>query len=128
MPRLFSYSDFAGGSEKVRAYADKHTPVIICNSDAERDKMFSVKVRIGMNIKHPNAAEHHFEYIQLWNLETLIAEVRLQRGSFGNDPIQIETDFRLIPKVSLRLTAVAYCNRHGLWKSEELYIRVYDKN
>jgi len=128
MPRLFSYNDFAGGNDKVRNYADKHTPVIICDSETERGKQFSVKVRIGMNIKHPNTPDHHFEYIQLWNLETLVGEVRLQRNSFGDNPVQIEAGFNLIPKVSLRLTALAYCNKHGLWKSEEFYIRIYDKS
>ena len=128
MPRLFTYTDFAGGSDKVKAYADKHTPVIICDMEAERDTPFQAKVRIGMSIKHPNTSEHHFEYIQLWNLETLVGEVKLSCGSYGNNPIQIETVFTFIPKVSMRLTALAYCNKHGLWRSEEIFIKVYDKS
>jgi len=124
MPRLFSFDDFANGSEKVRSYADKHSPVIICESEAERNKPFRVKVKIGKSIKHPNAKDHHYEYIQLWNLETLIGEVKLQRASFGDDPVHIEADFTFIPKVSLRLTALAYCNKHGLWRSEEVFVKV----
>ncbi|HCT94222.1 MAG: hypothetical protein A2X19_08790 [Bacteroidetes bacterium GWE2_39_28] len=124
MPRLFSYVDFAGGSDKVRNYADKHSPVIICNSEAERNTPFKVKVRIGTNAKHPNAPDHHYEYIQLWNLETLVGEVKLQRSSYGDNPVHIEADFTIIPKVSLRLTAVAYCNKHGLWRSEEVFVKV----
>ncbi|MDO9680017.1 MAG: desulfoferrodoxin family protein [Bacteroidales bacterium] len=124
MPRLFSYVDFAGGSDKVRNYADKHSPVIICNSEAERNTPFKVKVRIGTNVKHPNAPDHHYEYIQLWNLETLVGEVKLQRSSYGDNPVHIEADFTIIPKVSLRLTAVAYCNKHGLWRSEEVFVKV----
>ena len=124
MPRLFSYVDFAGGSDKVRNYADKHSPVIICNSEAERNTPFKVKVRIGTNAKHPNAPDHHYEYIQLWNLETLVGEVKLQRSSYGDNPVHIEADFTIIPKVSLRLTALAYCNKHGLWRSEEVFVKV----
>ncbi|MDP3453153.1 MAG: desulfoferrodoxin family protein [Bacteroidales bacterium] len=124
MPRLFAYKDFAGASEKVRGYADKHSPVIICESVTERDKPFRVKVVIGKSIKHPNAKDHHFEYIQLWNLETLIGEMKLQRASFGDNPVHIETEFIFIPKVSLRLTAMAYCNKHGLWQSEEIFVKV----
>ncbi len=124
MPRLFSYDQFAEGSEKVRIYADKHSPVIICSDRAERNMPFSVKVRIGREIKHPNARDHHFEYIQLWNLETLLGEVKLQRASYGDDPVHIEAQFNFIPKVSMRLTAIAYCNKHGLWQSEEVFVKV----
>jgi superoxide reductase len=126
MPRLFTYNNFATGSDKVRLYADKHSPVIICESEtvAVKNKPFKVRVKIGKTIKHPNTPEHHFEYVQLWNLETLVGEVRLQRASYGDQPIQIETDFTFIPKISLRLTAVAYCNKHGLWQSEEVFIPI----
>ncbi len=126
MPRLFSYSDFKDGSESVKTYADKHSPVIICPTSTQRDLPFSVKVQIGRSVKHPNAVDHHYEYIQLWNLETLISQVQLQRSSFGDDPVHIEVQFNFIPKVSLRLTALAYCNKHGLWKSEEVFVKVYD--
>ncbi len=126
MPRLFSYNQFASGSDVVKAYADKHSPVIICDKQAKRDKPFRVKVRIGRNVMHPNAPDHHYEYIQLWNLETLVSEVRLQRSSFGDQPVQIEAEFIFIPKVSLHLTALAYCNQHGLWMSEEVDVQVTD--
>lgn len=124
MPKLFSYNDFSNGSDTVRKYADKHSPVIICEDHAEYNKPFYVTVRIGRSVMHPNAQDHHFQYIQLWNLETLVGEVKLQRTSYGDDPVHIEAHFVIIPKISLRLTALAYCNKHGLWKSEEHYIKV----
>ncbi|HNW49333.1 MAG: desulfoferrodoxin family protein [Bacteroidales bacterium] len=127
MPRLFTYNEFENGSEKVRQYADKHSPVIICESTAERNKPFRVKVKIGKSVKHPNAPDHHYEYIQLWNLETLVGEIKLQRSSFGDLPVHIEAEFTIIPKTSLRLTALAYCNKHGLWQSEELFIPVTEE-
>ncbi|MDD2420017.1 MAG: desulfoferrodoxin family protein [Bacteroidales bacterium] len=124
MPRLFSYNDFAGGSEIVRSYADKHSPVVICDGQANYNQPFTVKVRIGKTVKHPNSQEHHFRYIQLWNLETLVGEVKLKREDYGDDPVHIEVPFSITPKVSLRLTALAYCNKHGLWKSEEIFVKV----
>jgi len=126
MPRLFTFSDFAARSETVRTYADKHTPVIICEPEAQRDKDFVVKVRIGTKAKHPNTSVHHFVYIQLWNLETLVGEARLDTAALGNEPLQIEVPFTVQPAVSLRLTALAYCNKHGLWKSEEHFVKVRD--
>lgn len=127
MPRLFTYNEFENGSDKVRQYADKHSPVIICESTAERNKPFRVKVKIGKSVKHPNAPDHHYEYIQLWNLETLVGEIKLQRSSFGDLPVHIEAEFTIIPKTSLRLTALAYCNKHGLWQSEELFVPVTEE-
>jgi len=124
MPRLFSYDHFAGGSESVRAFANKHSPVIICDTETQRNKPFNVKVRIGKTVKHPNSPEHHYQYIQLWNLETLIATIKLERASFGDLPIHIEANFTFVPKVSLRLRALAYCNKHGLWQSEEVFVKV----
>lgn len=124
MPRLFSYDNFANGSETVRVFADKHSPVIICDTEAKRNEPFNVKVKIGMNVRHPNTPEHHYEYIQLWNLETLIATVKLQRSSFGDLPIHVEANFTFVPKVSLRLIALAYCNQHGLWQSKEVFVKV----
>jgi superoxide reductase len=124
MPRLFTYKDFSGCSNKVLTYADKHTPVVTCDSGTKANEPFTVKVRIGISVKHPNSQDHHFRYIQLWNLETLVGEMYLQRESYGDQPVQIEASFTFIPKVSLRLKALAYCNQHGLWQSEEVYVKV----
>lgn len=126
MPRLFSSADFKSECIKVKQYADKHTPVVICDDNALRGKPFKVKVKIGTSVKHPNALDHHYQYIQLWNLETLVGEIKLQRASYGDGPIFIEVDFTIIPKVSMRLLALAYCNQHGLWRSEEVFVKVKD--
>lgn len=126
MPRQFSYNDFANSSQTVQDFANKHSPVIICDTKAKRNEPFTVKVKIGKTIKHPNSPEHHYQYIQLWNLETLIATINLERASFGDQPIHVEANFTFTPKVSLRLKALAYCNQHGLWQSEEVFVKVID--
>lgn len=126
MPRMFSYSEFKGGNDDVKIYADKHSPVITCEPDALRDTKFKVNVRIGKTIAHPNKVDHHFEYIQLWDLETLLAEAHFSGTTFGSSPIMIEVDFYVVPSVSMRLKALAYCNKHGLWESEEVFVKVAD--
>jgi len=122
MPRIFSFNDFKSQTPKVLAYADKHAPLILCAPVATRGQAFSVKVRIGTNQKHPNTADHHFCYIQLWDLERLAAVYSFDHRTFGDNPLQIEATFTLIPQRSLRLTAMAYCNKHGLWQSEEVFV------
>jgi superoxide reductase len=124
MPRIFTYSDFADKATAVKTYADKHTPVILCEAATPRGTLFCVKVRIGMEAAHPVTPAHHFTYVQLWNLETLVGEVRLEPKAFHQSPLQVEVAFFLQPHVSLRLTALAYCNKHGLWRSEERFVKV----
>lgn len=126
MPQIFSYNRFKNGNEKVRAYADKHSPVVICPHTAIRNEKFKVNVRIGRTVAHPNKVDHHFEYIQLWNLETLLAEARFSDTTFGGLLIMVEFDFYVVPLVSMKLKALAYCNKHGLWESEEIFIKVTD--
>ena len=122
MPRIFSYNDFKGQTTKVLAYADKHAPVVLCAPVAERGRTFSVQVRIGTNEKHPNTEEHHFCYVQLWDLERLVAAYSFDHRTLGDKPLQIEVSFTVIPQRSLRLTAMAYCNKHGLWQSKEVFV------
>ena len=125
MPRIFSLAKFANYSDKVKQYADKHSPIITCEEIAVRDQPFKVKVRIGINTKHPNTLEHHYEYIQLWTFEKIIGEYRVVQSAFGEGH-HIETEFTVIPKLNMQLTAMAYCNKHGLWQSEEVFIKVID--
>lgn len=126
MPKIFTENSFLQSSDIVNTYADKHTPIIFCDTTAIRNKKMRVKVTIGNQHMHPNTNDHYFTYIQLWSLEKLIAEVRFQSGAFGCKPMKPEVDFYIVPQVSLHLTAMAYCTKHGLWKSEEVYVKVTD--
>lgn len=126
MPRIFTYNEFSTGESSVQAYADKHSPVITCAPNAARNQKLKVNVRIGKTVAHPNTKEHYFNCIRLWNLETMLAEAHFSAGAFGSEPLQAEVDFYVVPKVSMRLTAQAYCTKHGLWESEEVFVKVTD--
>ncbi len=126
MPRIFCYNEFKDGNDEVKAYADKHSPVITCSPSAIRDAKLKVNVRIGRTVAHPNKTDHHFVYIQLWDLETLLAEAHFTSTTFGCSPVMVEVDFYVVPAVSMRLKALAYCNKHGLWESEEVFVKVAD--
>jgi len=128
MPRIFTYNSFKNDRPRVRIYADKHTPVVLCAPEAKRGELFPITVRIGINEKHPNTPDHHFCYVQLWDLETIIGEVRLEHSALGANPLQTEVLFTVIPQRSLRLTALAYCNKHGLWQSEEVFVHAPEYN
>ena len=126
MPRIFSYREFKDGNNEVKVYADKHSPIITCDSSAVRGVKIKVNVRIGITVAHPNEVDHRFEYVQLWDLETLLVEAHFSSTTFGDSPTMVEVDFYVVPSISMRLKVLAYCNKHGLWESEEVFVKVTD--
>jgi len=126
MPRVFSPVHIDKEEKEVRKdYFDRHTPVLICDSQAKEGEKFKVKVRMGTEYHHPDDPDHFIKYIQLWNRETFLAEAHFSPGALGNLPGQAEVDFYIVPgAVSLNLSAMAVCTKHGLWQSESKEIRI----
>jgi superoxide reductase len=42
-------------------------------------------------------------------------------GSAAN---KAEVDFYVVPTKKMKLTALAYCTKHGLWQSDEIVVEV----
>jgi len=126
MPRVFNPVDISQEEKEVRKdYFDRHTPVIECDAFAKEGEKFRVKVRLGSEYNHPDDADHHIKYIQLWNRETFLAEVHFAPGVLGSKAEQAEVDFYITPgPVSMNLSAMAVCTKHGLWQSESKEISV----
>jgi superoxide reductase len=125
MPRLFQAVDISKEEKELRKdYFDRHAPVIICDSIAHKGEKFKVKVRMGTEYQHPDDADHYISFIQLWNHETFLAETHFGPGVMGNQPNQVEVDFYIVPKVSMILTALSNCTKHGLWQSEPREVKV----
>lgn len=78
----------------VDASKEKHVPIIQGN-----------KVIIG-SVEHPMADEHYIEFIEATNENKQVAKVFLKPNS------KPEAEFCFKP-----ISARAYCNLHGLWKS-----------
>jgi superoxide reductase len=126
MPRIFKVTDIEQEEKEIRKdYFDRHTPVIICADEVKKGEKFLVKVRVGTDYVHPDDFNHHINFIQLWNRETLLAETRFLPGTFGNKPNNPEVDFYIVaPEVSPNLTAMCLCTQHGLWSSEPKAVKV----
>jgi superoxide reductase len=126
MPRVFSASDIEKEEKEVkRDYLDRHMPHVICEDSVNKGEVFEVKVRMGENYAHPDDHDHFITMIQLWNRETLLAEARYTAGVYGNKPSHTEVDFYIVaPEVSMNLTAMAVCTKHGLWQSQEKAVKV----
>ncbi|MFW6327310.1 MAG: desulfoferrodoxin family protein, partial [Bacteroidota bacterium] len=105
-------------------YFDRHTPRIICDKTAKRNEKFRVKIQVGDFFQHPDDPDHYISFVQLWNRETFLAEAHFTPGGLGNMPGNVEVDFYIVPKLSMNLSVLINCTKHGLWQSESKEIKV----
>ncbi len=127
MPRVFKPVDISKEEKEVKKdYFDRHTPHVFCEEVAKRGEKFRVKVKMGDEYNHPDDPDHYISYIQLWNRETFIAEAHFSPGVLGNQPNHVEVDFYIVPLISMNLSAMAVCTKHGLWQSDSREVKVID--
>jgi len=110
--------------EAKKDYFDRHTPFIYCDNDAKKGEKFIVKIKIGDQYPHPDDFDHFIKYVQLWNNETLLGETYFTAGTMGSQPGNVEVDFYIVPQRKMKLTAMSYCTKHGLWQSQAKEISV----
>lgn len=110
--------------EAKKDYIDRHSPFIHCEKTAVKNEKFKVKVKVGNEYKHPDDFDHYIIYVQLWDREKMLTQTDFVAGVLGNEAGQIETDFYIVPTKSLKLTATAYCSKHGLWQSDVVEVEV----
>ena len=83
------------------ASAEKHVPAVTVEGEL-------VKVQVGSAV-HPMLEEHHIEWIYL----------ELENGGFRKDLVPGEAPEAAFHTGGAKPVAVyAYCNLHGLWKTE----------
>lgn len=80
--------------------AESHLPVVI------RVDVYNVKVSVGTKL-HPSLANHHIEFIYL---ET-------QRGGCIRYVEPEQEPYATFSSLGTPIAAYAYCNIHGLWKT-----------
>src|SRR5512133_273085 len=126
MPRVFIATNIEKEDKEVkRDYLDRHMPHVICPDTVKRGEKFEIKIVLGDQYPHPDEPDHFITVIQLWNRETLLAEARYTAGVYGNKPSHFEVDFHIVaPEVSMNLSAMAVCTKHGLWQSEDKLVKV----
>lgn len=111
--------------EAKRDYIDRHSAFVSIVGEAKKGEKTVVKIKVGEEYLHPDEFDHYISYIQLWDGETMLAQANYSAGALGNAPSQVENDFYIVPtKNKMKLTAIAYCTKHGLWQSDELIVEV----
>lgn len=111
--------------EAKRDYIDRHSAFVHVDGKAQKGEKYKVKVQVGEEYQHPDDFDHYISYVQLWDGEKLLAQTNFTAGALGSAPSQVEVDYYIVPgKSSLKLTATAFCTKHGLWQSDEKVVEV----
>jgi superoxide reductase len=109
---------------------EKHVPVIEAPEKVNAGEAFAVKVSVGKEVSHPNTTEHFIESITLYfKPDDGKFAVEIGRADFSAHGASAEgpnkgcafTEPAALFSVKLNasgtLTAMSYCNIHGLWES-----------
>ena len=112
--------------------AEKHVPVIEGPDQAAVAQTVNFEVSVGKQIAHPNTTEHHIRYLEVYFLPSG-EKFPYQLGRFEfnahGDSVQGPNTSTVFsePKAVISfktaksgtVMATAYCNIHGLWRSEK---------
>jgi superoxide reductase len=125
-------ADFKDLLQSADWKTEKHAPVITGPDKINKGQVLEVEVSVGKQIAHPNTTEHHIKFIELYFLATGEKfPAQLARFEFNahGESVQGPNTSTIFsePKATLVfrteksgvIMAIAYCNIHGLWKSEK---------
>jgi superoxide reductase len=111
---------------------EKHVPVIEAPAKVKAGEAFQVEVSVGKEIAHPNKAEHYIGWIKLFftpeggkfAIEVADFDFAVHGDSMNPDkPGPVFAEPFGVTKIKLAkagtLTALSYCNLHGLWESSK---------
>jgi len=110
--------------EAKKDYIDRHSPFLHCSNSAVKGEQFKVKVKVGNEFVHPDDFDHYIAYVQLWDGENMLAQTNFTAGALGSAAGHVEVDFYIVPTKKMKLTAMAFCTKHGLWQSDEFVVTV----
>lgn len=125
--KINTYVDIATlDKEAKKDYIDRHSAFVHCASTAKKGDKFKVNVKVGDEYVHPDDFDHYISFVQLWNGENMLAQANFSAGVLGNNPGHVEVDFYIVPTKNMKLMAMAFCTKHGLWQSNEVVVEVTD--
>ncbi|NPA16628.1 class II SORL domain-containing protein [Persephonella sp.] len=126
MPKVNTYVDISEVEKEAKKdFIDRHSPFVHVEGEAVKGQKLKVKVKVGNEYSHPDDFDHYIAYVQLWDGDTLLGQATFTPGTLGNERGQVEVDFYIVPKSDkLKLNAMSYCTKHGLWQSEYVEVEV----
>ena len=125
MPNINKYTDIDEVERESRKdYIDRHSPFIDAPENVKSGDSFIVTVTMGKEYAHPADDDHYISQISLFNGETMLSSANLLPSIVSGEKSNIQVSFRLIAHKNMKLTAVAYCTKHGLWTNDPVSIKV----
>ncbi|MDR2639264.1 MAG: dethiobiotin synthase [Helicobacteraceae bacterium] len=127
MPNINAYVELSPEEKEAKKdYIDRHSPFITVAPNAKVGEKLAVNVRLGKNYTHPDDTDHYINEIKLFDRETLLATATLLSGINGGhgNKGQAEVTFFIVPQKNLKLVALSYCTKHGLWQSDPAEVAV----
>jgi superoxide reductase len=126
MPKINKYVDIdTVEREAKKDLIDRHSPFIHCEDTAKAGEMFPITVKMGNEYTHPDDFDHYIANMSLFNGETLLTRADFTPGALGNVKSHATVTFNIVPTTKkLKLTAQAYCTKHGIWESTEKEVEV----
>ncbi|MCV6608855.1 MAG: desulfoferrodoxin family protein [Campylobacterales bacterium] len=112
--------------EAKKDYIDRHSPFVYCQDSGTKGEKFPVKVVVGKEYTHPDDFDHYIAEVKLFDGETQIAgscHFAGQNGGQGEKG-NLEVVFNVVPQKNMKLRALAYCTKHGIWQSDEVKVAV----
>ncbi|ENN96192.1 Desulfoferrodoxin ferrous iron-binding region [Methanocaldococcus villosus KIN24-T80] len=95
----------------------KHAPKIECKDVVKVNEIYEVKLY--MEVEHPMEKEHYIQYIELYAEDYPLAKIFLTPYAKPEVTLKIKAPSEGHEGREFRLIAYAYCNLHGIWKSEK---------
>ncbi|MDR3347071.1 MAG: dethiobiotin synthase [Helicobacteraceae bacterium] len=127
MPIINSYVNIDSVEREAKKdYIDRHSPFISVAQTAKAGEKLPVNIRLGQSYEHPDDPDHYIAEIKLFDGETLLASATLLTGINGGQGNKghAEVTFFIVPHKKLKLTALSYCTKHGLWQSQPVEVDV----
>jgi superoxide reductase len=111
---------------------EKHVPVIDCADSIMRGDSMKIEVSVGKEIPHPNTAEHHIRWIQLF-YKPYDEKFAYQLGNWeftahgesvaGANQGCVHSEPTVVAVMTITkpgtLYALSLCNIHGLWEDHK---------
>ena len=93
--------------ESAGDFEKKHTPFIAIEPAGDAIR---VTIKVGHYVAHPNQPDHFIQWIALHAGDAPIAR-------FDLSPVAVDPEVTVVVHVDAgtELTAMEYCNLHGLW-------------
>jgi len=123
-------ADFKDLFQSADYKVEKHIPVIEAPSKVKKGDFFRVTVTVGKEIVHPNKAEHHIRWIEVYfhpQGERFPYQIGKAEFVAHGESIQglDKSTIYTCPEVVLSfktekegtIYASSYCNIHGLWQN-----------